>query len=357
MMKKIVVFLLGIILLVGVGGIVFYNSSLKPVGKKEDVVTFEVKDMMTTKAIISELHKEGLVKNELTAYLYVKLNKVANLQAGTYSLNKGMSLAEILEVIGNGETIDDSVSLTFIEGKRIKKYASVISEQFGYTEDEIIKKWADKEYLNKLIDKYWFLTEDILNDSIYYPLEGYLYPDTYRFKKDASIEEITEKLLDTMNKKLSDYKNEISNNQLANTIHKIMTLASIIELEGAKSEDRAGIAGVFYNRLAGGWSLGSDVTTYYAAQIDFSDRDLTQAELDDVNAYNTRSSTMAGKLPVGPICNPGIESIKAVIEPKESEYYFFVADKNGKTYFSKTNEEHAAIVQELKSKGLWYTYS
>ena len=156
---------------------------------------------------------------------------------------------------------------------------------------------------------------------------------------------------------LEQYKNSIGNNQYVNTVHKVLTLASIVELEGAKSDDRAGIAGVFFNRLKGGWNLGSDVTTYYAAQIDFSDRDLTQAELEEVNAYNTRSSSMAGKLPVGPICNPNIESIKAVINPKENDYYFFVADKNGKTYFSKTNGEHTAIIAELKSKGLWYTYS
>lgn len=356
-MKKIVMFGLGLILLLVISILVYYNTSLSPTGTKEEIVSFEVKNGMTSKSIISELHKDGLIKNEIVAYFYVKINNVTNLQAGTYELNKGMSLKEIINTIVNGETVDDSLSLTFIEGKRVKKFAQIISEKYDYTEDEILKKWSDKTYLETLISKYWFLTDEILNDGIYYPLEGYLYPDTYRFKKEATIEEITEKLLDTMADKLASYRNKIDNNQYVNTIHKALTLASIVELEGAKSDDRAGIAGVFYNRLRDGWNLGSDVTTYYAAQIDFSDRDLTQAELDDVNGYNTRSASMAGKLPIGPICNPNVESILAVLNPKESDYYFFVADKNGKTYFSKNNSEHAAIVAELKSKGLWYTYS
>ncbi len=356
-MKKFVLFILGLLLIVVIAGFIFYNSSLSPVGSKDDVVSFEVKSGMTTKDIIAELHKDGLVKNEFTSYLYVKLNKVNTLQAGTYNLNKGMSFKEIVDIIGKGDAIDDSISLTFIEGKRVKKFAETISKKYNYTEEEILNKWKDKEYLNKLIDKYWFITDEILNDSIYYPLEGYLYPDTYKFAKDATIENITEKLLDTMGGYLDPYKDSIGNNEYVNTVHKILTLASIVELEGAKSDDRAGIAGVFFNRLAGGWNLGSDVTTYYAAQIDFSDRDLTQAELEAVNAYNTRSSSMAGKLPVGPICNLNIESIKAVLNPKETDYYFFVADKNGKTYFSKTNAEHSAIITDLKNKGLWYTYS
>ena len=356
-MKKFLLFIIGLILLVVIGGYVYYNFSLSPTGSDENLVSFEVKNGMTIKGIITELHKEGLVKNELGPYLYVKINKITNLQAGTYSLNKGMGFPEIIKVITSGDAVDDSITLTFIEGKRIKKFASVISEKYDYTEDEIINKWQDKEYLNKLIGKYWFLSEEILNENIYYSLEGYLYPDTYRFEKDASIEEITEKLLDNMANNLEIYRSNVGNNEYVNSIHKVLTLASIVELEGGKSDDRAGIAGVFFNRLRDGWNLGSDVTTYYAAQIDFSDRDLTQAELEEVNAYNTRASAMAGKLPVGPICNPNIESIKAVMNPRNSDYYFFVADKNGKTYFSKTNEEHTAIITELKNKGLWYTYS
>ena len=103
-------------------------------------------------------------------------------------------------------------------------------------------------------------------------------------------------------------------------------------------------------------SLGSDVTTYYAAKIEMNERDLYQAEIDAVNDYNTRSSSMAGKLPIGPICNPSIESIKAVLYPTKHDYYYFVSDVNGKTYFTKTYGEHLQIRRDLIEAGLWYMY-
>jgi UPF0755 protein len=276
------------------------------------------------------------------------------MQAGNYELNNGMSLEEILTKINNGEVVDNSITVTFVEGKRITNYVKVINKKFGYSEDEILKVLSDKAYLQELIDKYWFLTEDILNDKLYYALEGYLAPNTYFFDKEASVKQIVEKLLSTTEVELNKVKDEIENSKYS--VHQMLTMASIVELEGANSNDRKGVAGVFYNRLQSGWSLGSDVTTYYAEQIEMSDRDLYQAELDEANDYNTRSVTMAGKLPVGPICNPGTESLKAAIQPEEHDYFYFVADKYKKTYFSKTNSEHVTIINKLKKDGLWYTY-
>ena len=157
-----------------------------------------------------------------------------------------------------------------------------------------------------------------------------------------------------MEEKLKPYKDEITKSKYS--IHQILTLASIIELEAGKANDRAGVAGVFYNRLKSGWALGSDVTTYYAVKIDLSDRDLKMSEIRDCNSYNTRASCMAGKLPVGPICNPSKGSLVATIEPKNHKYYYFVADKNGKTYFNKTDAEHTSTVARLKREGLWFEY-
>ena len=127
-------------------------------------------------------------------------------------------------------------------------------------------------------------------------------------------------------------------------------------MEGVNVSDRFDVSGVFYNRLNSGWSLGSDVTTYYASKVDMNERDLYKSELDECNNYNTRNSCMSGKLPVSPICNPGIESIKAAINPNQHNYYFFVADKNKKTYFTKTNAEHLQMIASLQSQGLWYEY-
>ena len=160
-------------------------------------------------------------------------------------------------------------------------------------------------------------------------------------------------MLEEMSSKLSGYKEEINNSKYS--IHEILTLASIVELEGASSSDRNGVAGVFYNRLNSGMTLGSDVTTYYGLKINMSDRDLTKAELNDCNNYNTRCSTFTG-LPVSPICIASIESIEAVLEPTNHDYYYFVADKNKKTYFTKTYDEHLSMVSKLKDEGLFFEY-
>ena len=345
--------LLALIVITGIGLVIFYNSSLSAVGDEKDKVTIVIENGTSSRGVVDKLYEADLVKNKYCGYIYLKLNKELMLQAGTYELDRGMSFQEIMEKINNGEALENSVDVTFIEGKRLVNYVKVISDNFPYTEDEILAKLSDKVYLQELIDDYWFLTDEILNDNLYYALEGYLYPDTYRFNKESTIDTIVRKMLNETDKVLSEYKTVSKNDY---TIHEILTMASIVELEGSNSNDRAGVAGVFFNRLEGGWSLGSDVTTYYAARVEMSERDLWQYEIDEVNHYNTRPAAMAGKLPVGPICSPSKDSISATMKPTKHDYYFFVADKNGKTYFTKTNAEHNATIADLKNQGLWYVY-
>ena len=356
-MKKLLIAflcLLIILVIIGIGGVVYYNNSLKAVGTNKEVV-FIVEQGTPSGTIITNLYNEGLIKNEFTGKIYLKLNNDYNLQAGSYSLNTNMSLPEILDVMDEGKVIDNSIKVTFVEGKRIPYFAKTISEKFPYTEEEVLEKINNPEYVKELIDKYWFLTDDILNTNIYYPLEGYLFPSTYQIKEDATIEEIITKLLDTTGSILNKYKTNIEDSGY--TVHELLTLASIVELEGASSDDRAGVAGVFVNRLKYNWTLGSDVTTYYAVKKEFKD-ELLWVDLQTCNAYNTSAvSTCAFTgLPVGPICNPGTDSINAAINPTEHEYFYFVADKNGKTYFNVDEYGHQKTIAELKQQGLWYEY-
>lgn len=358
MKKKIIIIastIFSFFVLCLIGLVVFYNNNLKSVDSENyKEVSFVVDNGVTSKDIVDNLYNSKLIRNKYVGYVYLKLNNDFILQAGVYNLNTGMNLEEILDVIGSGKVVDNSISVTFVEGKRITNYVKVINEKFGYSEDEILDILSDEEYLKELIDKYWFLTEDILNDKLYYALEGYLSPNTYKFNEDALVTEIVEKMLDVTKIQLEKYEDLVKESEY--TVHELLTMASIVELEGANSNDRLGVAGVFYNRLNNGWSLGSDVTTYYAAKIEMSDRDLYQYEIDDINDYNTRVAAMAGKLPIGPICNPSVMSIEAVLKPDEHNYFYFVADKNGKTYFTKTYSEHAAIINKLKNENLWYVY-
>ena len=112
-----------------------------------------------------------------------------------------------------------------------------------------------------------------------------------------------------------------------------------------------------YNRIEAGWTLGSDATTYYAVNKDFT-KDLTNNNLKSCNKYNTRSENTCAftGLPIGPIDSPSLNSINAVMEPEEHDYYYFVADKNKKTYFAKTYKEHTQTVSQLRKDGLWYEY-
>lgn len=356
-MKKIIVIIISIFALLVIGSIIFYNINLGAVSKNSSEVDFKVDSGSTYYTVIPKLKQTGLIKNELCFKLYIKLNNVKKLEAGTYKLNKNMSVKEIINTFSKGNNYNpDAIVITFKEGKHMRDIAKTISDYTNNTEDDVFNLLKNKEYLNTLINNYWFIDSSILNDKIYYSLEGYLYPNTYEFQnRDVKVSDIFKVMLDEMDKKLTPYKLDLQRNKYS--IHEILTLASIVELEGARSDDREGIAGVFFNRLNNNISLGSDVTTYYAAKVEMSERDLYKYEIDDVNNYNTRSSALAGKLPIGPISNPSIESIKAVLYPKTNDYFYFVADKNGKTYFAKTYKEHLSNKDELIKAGLWYTYN
>ena len=355
--KKISIFILSVFILTGIIFCIVYKTNLKAVSSKSIEVEFEIGSGNTYYTIAHKLKEEGLIKNEFYYKLYLKFNKPSiSLGAGVYKLNKNMSVKELVKSLASSNSRDpNAIILTFKEGKNVRWIASYIANNTNNTEEDVFNLLKDHAYLKELIYKYWFLTDEILNTDIYYSLEGYLYPNTYEFKnKDVTVKDIFNTLLEEENKRLSDLKQNIESNSY--TTHQILTLASIVELEAGKSKDKAGIAGVFYNRLKSNMPLGSDVTTYYASKIDLSDRDLTIGEVNAVNAYNTRSASLSGKLPVGPICSPTVDSIKAVLNPDSNDYLYFVADKNGNTYFTKTYAEHTSKVAELKKNGLWYEY-
>ncbi len=352
---KIIIPIIIILLMGALVGLCLYLVS--PVSKSDKKVVFEVKRFENgygMKSLISDLKKDNLIKNETFTYYYVRLNKF-DVEAGTYILYENMGLREIFEKISDSKNVkEETMTITFKEGRNMKGVISTITENTKITEDEILNKLKDQEYIKSLIKDYWFLTDEILDPNIYYPLEGYLAPDTYEFKKDATIEDIFKKMLDQESDILDTYKASIDKSELS--LHKIMTLASIVELEGNNENNRKQIMGVFMNRLNNGMSLGSDVTTYYAIGVDMSERDLYQSEIDAVNAYNTRSPQAGGMIPVGPICNPSRESIDAAVNYNPNDYFFFVADKRNNIYFSRTNEEHQQIINQLIQEGLWYTY-
>lgn len=362
MKKRLIIFLsiIAIILIIGISFIIYYNVGLAPVKKNEgnlkrDYIKVEIKEGMGISKIAEVLEISGIIKNANIMKIYVKLNNISGLQAGKYDLTPEESLPVIVDHLLKGEVSDNSVKITFIEGKNMRYIAKTIAEKTNNTEEDVYKLLEDESYIDSLIEEYWFITEEIKQKDIYYALEGYLLPDTYAFEnEDVSVKNIFSVILDFTEKYLDSFKEEIQNNRL--TPHQILTIASLAELEGKTTEDRKEIVGVFFNRINSGMSLGSDVSTYYAFKVDMGERDLTIKELNTENSYNTRGPNMAGKIPIGPICNPSKSAIEAVIRYKETDAYYFVADKNGKVYFTKNNDEHIKMINKLKSNGLWYTY-
>lgn len=359
MKKGILIAVIAVVLIIVVGVVgllLFYNSSLKAVSENSNEVIVEITNGSTATDIAKVLEENKLIKSGLVFKIYTKLNNVSGMQAGTYKLNQNMDVAKIIESLQKGtDYFPDEINITFLEGKNMRWIAKQIAENTNNTEEDVFNKLEDKEYIKTLIEKYWFLTDDILNENIYYPLEGYLFPDTYNFSsKDVTVDQIFTTMLNQMEDKIEELKPDIESQGFS--VHKVLTVASIVELEAAQVEDRSGIASVIYNRLKKNMSLGSDVTTYYAIKVDMSERELYQSELDKYNPYNTRGPRMEGKLPIGPIASVGMESIKAALNPDKTNYLYFVSDKNGKNYFAETQEEHDKNIQKIKNSDLWYNF-
>ena len=338
------IFIIAIVLVVVItGGLFFYLSGLGPVDSSNDEpVTVNIPSGSGASYIVEILDENGLVKNKTCAKINARIGGYDSLQANTYIFSKSMNLTEMFKAINTGDfNYLSKEKLTVREGLTIPQVAEAIAAEMPYSKEELIKKWADKAYLKELIDEYWFLTDDILDADIKYPLEGYLYPETYFItEENPTIESLTSMMLDMMDTQLSSVKSELENNKYS--IHEILTLASIVEKESSNVSDAMPeVAGVFFNRLDKGISLGSDVTVNYIFEKDGVE--LTVSQLDSDNKYNTRKFT---GLPPGPICTVNNVAIDSVLNYKETEYMFFYATPEGEIIFSKTVEEHNKAVEE-----------
>ena len=355
-MKKVIkvfAIILVILIVVAGGALAWYTNALKPVDTfGEEAVVLEIPEGTGISGISKILEEKGVIRNADACKMYCKIAKVGNLQAGKYSFEEAKSVPEIIAKIASGDVLTDEIQITFIEGKNMRWYAKAIAEKTINSEEEVLNLLASEEYIDSLIEKYWFLTDEIKDEDIYFPLEGYLLPDTYTFENaEVSPETIFNVILNFTDKFLSKYKDDFTY-----SVHQTLTLASMAEMEGKSTEDRSEIIGVFLNRIDKGMSLGSDVTTYYAFGVDMAKNDLTVKQLNTYNPYNTRGPNMEGKIPIGPICNPSRSAIEATLTPTQTDALYFVADKTGKVYFTKSNDEHSEIISKLKSEGKWYVY-
>lgn len=329
--------------------IYFYFTS--PVDKKDDTIKqIIIEEGTSTSQIAEKLKASKIIKNERVFRQFLKLKKADNIYAASYYFKSSMTLNEVIDVLKQGGHNLNEISITFREGINVLSLANIIEENTSNTKEDVFNTLKDEGYIDSLIDKYWFLTDDIKNKDIYYPLEGYLFPNTYFFASyDVDVKDIFDAMLDEMDKVLTNYKTDIEKNSLS--IHKLLTLASITQSEGVNKDDFKIIASVFINRLNDNMPLGSCVTSYYGVKKSMEE-ELSLSDIDDDNPYNTRGDNPK-LISVGPISNPGKDAIEAVLKPIKTDYYYFVSDKNNKVYFTKTLEEHENVISKLQDEGLW----
>lgn len=340
--------IIAVILIIAViaGGFAFFQSGTAAVDKKDETeIIVPIESGSSAYDIMYALDDAGLIKNEFCAKLYVKFFAPDTLQANTYILNKTLSLQEMMGIISTGDFhYIQKNRFTIIEGATSKDAAAAIAEAFDFSADEILAKWNDETYLTSLIEQYWFLTDEILNDGILCALEGYLYPETYFVvDQEPTIEGVTTQILDITDEMLTPLKDQISAMDMS--VHEFLTFASVVENESLFEEDRPKIAGVFINRLTEDMALQSDITVLYA--LGEKRVDVTYADLEVDSPYNTY---MYAGLPVGPVSNPSISTMEDSAGYEKHDYFYFFATEDGKVLYTKTLAEHEQVVEE----NLWY---
>ena len=261
--KIILIVVIAIIAVMMITGIIFlniYNNALSPVAKKGEGkdIKLLVEKGDTVKEIAKLLKENGAIKDENIFNLYTRISGKSAFKQGRYKFNTENDVKTIVEKLVKGDVNKEEIKLQLLEGKTIKDLAEVVAKVTTNTKEQFLAKMKDKDYIKKLSEKYWFIDYDtVTKEGIYYPLEGYLFPDTYIFdNKEVSIETIIDAMLKQTEKKIAEYKNIQGEKKL--TVHEVLTLASIIELEAGtsstKSEektlsDREVVAKIFMNRL------------------------------------------------------------------------------------------------------------
>lgn len=305
------------------------------VGKNKASITVEIPKNATTWQIADILNKAGAIKDVNFFQLYSKFTKAdGHYNNGSYKIDTNMDYEAIISSLQSNANRVDTVKITFKEGINILDASALLEKDGVCTAEKFLSSINSNDFENYEIIK------AITNDSErYYKLEGYLFPDTYEFYEDEDPKTVVKKFLSNCNKKLTkEIRTKAEENKM--TIDQLLTLASLIQAEAADKKDMLKVSSVFHNRLnSNGWRdlkrLRSDPTMYYP----YRTKELIPADLQDSFKSRYNTYTLEG-LPPGPICNPGLDAIKAAVEPEKTNYYYFCHDKKGKAYYASNIVQH-----------------
>ena len=328
-MKKSIVSIIIVVVAV-IGGFFYLRSQIYfSHGVQSQNSLFEIKKGEGNAQIAANLEDKGMIDGKIYFWLYMKTHGLLNqIYPGEYLLNGNMTIPEIAVVITNPKKVFEQV--LFKEGWTAVQMGDEL-QVHGFDSKaflEIVNKPSQE-----LLAQFGVLSDKPRTAS----LEGYLFPDTYYFAKEATPDGIVKKILNNTEVKIdNDLRAEIKKQN--KTIFDVITMASIVEREVSTDSDRALVSGLFWNRLKIGQALQSDATLSYILNDKEGAHSLAQTKID--SPYNTYANK---GLPIGPVSNPGLSAIKATIYPKDSQFNYFLSDpKTGQTIFSVTFPEHVA---------------
>ncbi|WP_173276373.1 MULTISPECIES: endolytic transglycosylase MltG [unclassified Streptococcus] len=358
--KAFVISFLVFLALLSAGGYFGYQyvlDSLLPIdANSKKYVTVQIPDGSNVQEIGTTLEKAGLVKHGLIFSFYAKYKNYTDLKAGYYNLQKSMSTEDLLKELQKGGTDEPQepvlATLTIPEGYTLDQIAQAVGQLQGdfkepLTAEAFLAKVQDETFISQEVAKYPSLLESLptKESGARYRLEGYLFPATYSIKESTTIESLIDEMLAAMDKNLSPYYSTIKSKNL--TVNELLTIASLVEKEGAKTEDRKLIAGVFYNRLNRDMPLQSNIAILYAQGKLGQNISLAEDVAIDTNIdspYNVYKNV--GLMP-GPVDSPSLDAIESSINQTKSDNLYFVADvTEGKVYYANNQEDHDRNVSE-----------
>lgn len=304
--------------------IILYQVIYIPLDKKvEEEIIFKVEKGEGLFQVSKKLENKDLIKNNLPFEIYVMLrNDFDNLKRGSYKLSPSMSVAEIAQKIIKGDVIN--IKLTFIEGWNNEQVANHLERNNIFKKESFLESLKNYKGNSKLFKK---IPESVR-------LEGYLFPDTYSIEEDISPSKLIKKMISNLQNKLSDEIGEDLSVE-EKKLHEVIIMASLIEKEVKTYKDKRLVSGIAWKRIENNIPLQMDATIVYITGRNSTKIPLEETKID--SPYNTYKYK---GLPPGPICNPGLESIKAALNPKESNYWYYLSAPSGETIFSKNLLEH-----------------
>jgi UPF0755 protein len=343
-MKKLIV---AVLLLAALGyagdmGYEWINTQVhRPISATSQPVSFHVDQGEGTQLIAQDLYSKGLIRNPEVFLLYLRYqDPSARLEAGDFTLNRNMTMVQVIAALGQARV--QQVSVTLTEGQTLALMAQAAAKAGLGTANE---------YLADAQDPAWLTQYDFLRGrpaGAPQNLEGFLFPDTYQMNKGAGARDLVKRQLDEFGLALTPAMQaqaaQATPDRPAEPVFSVVTLASIVEREVTADPDRSIVCGIFYNRLAIHMALQDDVTVLYG--LNKLQGPLTDVDKQRDTPFNTY---LHPGLPAGPISNPGLASIQACLNPQRSTFYYFFADAKRVSHYART---YAEFQQQQQRFGL-----